>query len=185
MNYNLYNGMVRGLYREHTHKVVDEQCFGAWIKDDVSHLNDVLNRLFMFEFPISYEDSLKAATEVVNLFYMNQRYCSAYKIWDDIQASCGGNFLDCFDIDRVMENGKNALIPLFTRGEQIFSIMFQVDLETDEEILNAIDKVGENVGFVLSYVLGFDKRFDADNSGHKHSLKSSKPTKHGLLKGLF
>ena len=186
MNYNMYNGFVRGLYREHTHKVVDEQCFGAWIKEDMSHLNDVMYRFFMFEFPISYEDSLKAATDVVNLFYMNQRYCSAYKIYDDLKSVCGEDLMECFDPETFMENGKNALIPLFTRGEQIVSLLFRDEFETDEEVLQAMDKFGENLGYITSYVLGFDKRFITDSKeGHRHALKSSKKHSAGLLKGLF
>lgn len=46
VGYNLYNGFVRGLYREHTHKVVDEKCFGEWIKSDMTHVDDVVTRLF-------------------------------------------------------------------------------------------------------------------------------------------
>jgi hypothetical protein len=71
VHFNLYNGFVRGLYHEHTQKVVDEKCFGDWIKSDMTHLNGVLTQFFNFDFPIVYDDAIKASTEVVNLFYMN------------------------------------------------------------------------------------------------------------------
>ena len=46
VGYNLYNGFVRGLYHEHTHAVVDEKCFGEWIKDDMTHLDNIMSRVF-------------------------------------------------------------------------------------------------------------------------------------------
>lgn len=161
--YNLYNGMVRGLYHEHTHKIVDEKCFGDWIKDDMTHLDSVMSKFFNFEFPIPYEEAIKAATETVNLFYMNQRYCSTYKVWEDLNAACPGNdLLNCFaDVDHLVDNAKRNMIPIFTRGQNIFQLMLKDDIETDEEILSAIDRLGEDYGALISYILGFDKKFEA------------------------
>lgn len=175
---------MRGLYHEHVHQIVDEKCFGEWIREDMSHVDDVMTRLFTFQFPIAYEDALKAATELVNLFYMNQRYCSTYKIWEDLNSACPGNdILNCFsDFNVILNNAKNNIIPIFTRCENMVQILLQADLETDEEILNAVDKLGEDYGALISYIMGFNKRFENGDS-HKHSLKSSKS--HGLLKKLF
>jgi hypothetical protein len=43
--YSLYNGFVRGLYREHTHEIIDKQCFGEWIQTDLIHLDTVMGKL--------------------------------------------------------------------------------------------------------------------------------------------
>lgn len=161
VGYNLYNGFVRGLYREHTHTIIDEQCFGNWMKNNMTHLDDVLNKVFNFQFPIPYEEAMKAATDIVNLFYMNQRYCSAYKVWDDLKAACPeGDFLNCLDMEVIMENGKKNMFPIMTRLEQIFQLLIKSDIETDEEILSSVDRLGEDYGALLSYIIGFDKRFE-------------------------
>ena len=184
MFYNMYNGFVRGLYREHTHKIVDDKCFGDWIKNDMVHLDSVMEKVFNLQFPIAYEDAMKSATELVNLFYMNQQYCSAYKIWDDVNAACDGDLLNCMDMNVLMENGKKNMIQIFTRGQDIFQLLLKADVETDEEILSAIDRLGEDYGALLSYIIGFDKRFENSNESHKHTkLRSS--SSRGILKNLF
>jgi len=52
--YNLYNGFVRGLYREHSKTIIDEGCFGEWMRQNMTHLNDVMDRIFMMEFNVPY-----------------------------------------------------------------------------------------------------------------------------------
>lgn len=117
---------------------------------------------------------------------MNQRYCSTFKIWDDLNAACPGNdILNCFaDIDHLVDNAKSNMIPIFTRCEQIFQLMLRADLETDEEVLNAVDRLGEDYGALISYVMGFSKRFE-NGEAHKHTLKNSKSALGGILKKLF
>lgn len=58
--------------------------------------------------------------------------------------------------------------------------MLKADVETDEEVLMAVDRLGEDYGAIISYILGFDKKFE-DGETHKH-LKS---THNGALTGLF
>ncbi len=47
MFYDMYNGFVRGLYREHSAKVVSEQCFGPWIQTNLTHLNGVMEMMLI------------------------------------------------------------------------------------------------------------------------------------------
>lgn len=55
--YNLYNGFVRGLYREHVREVISDQCFGTWIQANLTHLDQVMEKIFNFEFPIPYAEA--------------------------------------------------------------------------------------------------------------------------------
>lgn len=86
------------------------------------------------------------------------------------------------DFNQILNNAKTNIIPIFTRCEQIVQLLLQADLETDEEILSAVDKLGEDYGALISYVMGFNMRFE-NGEAHKHSLKSS--ISHGLLKKFF
>lgn len=46
--------------------------------------------------------------------------------------------------------------------------MFMVDdIESDEEILKMIDQVGENYGAIVSYIFGFEKKFNGEEHVHK------------------
>jgi hypothetical protein len=44
--FNMWNGFVRGLYREHTTIVVDKECMGDWVTKNLTHLDNVMSRLF-------------------------------------------------------------------------------------------------------------------------------------------
>jgi hypothetical protein len=190
--YNLYNGFVRGLYREHQKSIIDEQCFGEWMRNNMTHLNDVMDRIFMMEFNVSYQEAIQSATEVVNLFYLNQNYCSAFKVWDDLKKNCPGEDLfNCMDTEMIMENAKKNMFGLATKLENIFELLLKADIETDEEIMDAMDQLGEDYGSVLSYLIGFEKRFDSGNS-HKHrQLQLASPInfsanlKSAIFKKLF
>jgi hypothetical protein len=102
-----------------------------------------------------------------------------YKVYDDLKAHCGTDFLDCMDPEQFMANGKTSMFPIFTKGQDIFELLVKADLDTDEEVLTALDRLGEDFGALLSYVIGFNKKFETPKV-----LKQS-PPKHGLLKNLF
>lgn len=74
--YSTYNGMVRGLYREHQHTLVNEKCLGSWVSNDLNNLEKVWNRVADMDFlNIPYEDAIEAAKDLVDLIYKNREYC--------------------------------------------------------------------------------------------------------------
>ena len=106
----------------------------------MTHLNDVMDRVFMMEFNVPYNEAIQAATEVVNLFYLNQKYCSAFKVWDDLKKTCPEeDFFNCMDMDLLLENGKKNIFGLVTKFENIFELLLKADIETDDEIMKAMD----------------------------------------------
>jgi hypothetical protein len=47
------------------------------------------------------------------------------------------------------------------RFEQLFEVIMNDDYtDEDTEMFSAIDKVGEVYGSMISYIVGFDKRFN-------------------------
>ena len=175
--YNMYNGFIRGLYREHTQHIIDEQCFGTWIQTNLTHLNDVMERLFLSFETITYEESVQAATEFVNLFYLNWDFCAVGKVYDDLKAFCGYPEYSCMTDTNVVENAKKSMIPLGTKVYELFSLLLTSDMLTDEEILSTVDKIGEMYGAIISYLLGFETKFN----DHKQ-LSAAKAKVSNLLK---
>ena len=96
--YNMWNGFVRGLYREHTITVVDKNCFGDWVQKNLTHLDDVTSRIFDFSFDITFDEAKEAAVDVVNLIYKNMDYCGFKKVYTDMYTLCGDD-LSCLDYD--------------------------------------------------------------------------------------
>ena len=91
------------------------------MKNNMTHLDSVMNKLVTFTFPIAYEDAVQAATDIVNLFYMNQRYCLAYKVWEDLNAACPqGDIMNCMDMEIILSNGKSNMFGIFNKVENIF-----------------------------------------------------------------
>jgi hypothetical protein len=111
-SYNLWNGFVRGLYREHATNVIDNRCFGSWVVSNLTHLDDIFENLFDFNFNISYEDAKEASVDIVNLIYKNNQYCQFYRVYNDLTIF-SGNFDDASDTDLIngfMANVKTNLI---------------------------------------------------------------------------
>ena len=54
--------------------------------------------------------------------------------------------------------------------EHMFELIMNDDVETDAEVFAAAEGFGEDYGAILSYILGFDQRFDG--STHKHKSLS-------------
>lgn len=86
--YNLYDGFVKGLYREKVEHVIDERCLGNWIKTNLTHLDSIAERLANGEFSISFKEASQGAQEIVNLIYANKEYCQISKVIDDLSAFC-------------------------------------------------------------------------------------------------
>ena len=86
--YTFYNGFARGFYRESKEIVIDQNCLGDWVNDNLTYINNVLNRTFNGSFDVSYDEAVEAATDVVNLFYENEKYCKLKKVYDDISSIC-------------------------------------------------------------------------------------------------
>ena len=165
MFYNMWNGFVRGLYREHTITVIPQECFGDWVQKNLTHLDDVMNRIFDLSFNITFDEAKEAALDVVNLIYNNMDYCKFKKVYNDMYTLCGDD-LSCLDED-VFTNIQQNVFPLAIKIEHMFSLIMNDDIETDAEVFAVADGFGEDYGAIISYVLGFDKRFVGGVHRHK------------------
>lgn len=93
--FSMWNGFVRGLYREHTQTVIDKECLGEWVQKNLTHLDDVMSRIFDLSFDITFEEAKEAAIDGVNLFYKNKEFCKLDKVFTDLTNFCGD--MECLD----------------------------------------------------------------------------------------
>ena len=69
---------------------------------------------------------------------------------------------DCLDNIEVVKNVKANLLVLIAKVEPVFDYFFNpesLDAASDEEVIRMGDTFGDAYGTVISYVLGFDKRY--------------------------
>ncbi len=158
--YSTYNGFVRGLYREHQRNVINENCLGEWATKNLTYLEKVWEKVNDFEIlDIPYEDAIEAAKDAVNLIYKNRDACDVQHVVKDLVNFCPDD--DCLDDIDVLKNVKANLLVLIAKIEPVFDYLFNdsVDTASDDEIIRMGDTFGDAYGTVISYVLGFDKRY--------------------------
>ena len=69
---------------------------------------------------------------------------------------------DCLDEIDVVKNVKSNLLVLIAKIEPVFDYLFTDpvdDNSSDDDIIKMGDTFGDAYGTVISYVLGFDKRY--------------------------
>ena len=155
--YSTYNGFVRGFYHEHQREVVSKECLGDWVTKNLTYLDMVWQKIADMEIlTIPYEDAVEAAKDVVDLIYKNREYCQIDKVFNDINELCDEE--DITEID-IWKNIRSNLFPIAAKLEPMIEWLFSDDLQhqSDEEVLQWSDQMGESYGAVVSYIIGFNK----------------------------
>ena len=157
---SLWNGFLRGYYKEIKSDVIDENCLGEWIVNNLTELSVYGAKMANLE--LSYEEAQTAALDVVNIAYMNWDYCLFTKFVADNTEYF--NEIDMGSDDYLynvfMPSLQQNMFQIGSKAMDIFSMITHIDDEqTDEEILAIVDRLGEDYGAILSYLFGFNKEF--------------------------
>ena len=158
-----YNGFIRGFYHEHARTIVPETCMGEWVTQNLTYLEAVYEKMYNFEIlDIPYDDAIEAAKDVVNLIYRNRDFCGVDKLVLDIKGIC--DYDGCFDDIDVAANFKANMFAIMAKIEPVIEYLMSPEMlepeETDEEILQMCDTFGEAYGSLISFLIGFDKRYN-------------------------
>ena len=104
---------------------------------------------------------MEAAKDMVNLIYRNRDACDVDHIVKDLTEFCPDD--SCFDDIDVGANLKANLLVLIAKVEPVLDFLFSPNYEfddtSDEEVLKMADTMGDAYGSMISYMLGFDKRY--------------------------
>ena len=132
-----------------------------WVTKNLTYLERVWEKVWNLELlSIQYEDALEAAKDVVNLIYRNRDFCMIDKLVDDLNSIC--DYENCIDDVDFVTNFKNNFFAIAAKVEPVISYFLSpdsIDSASDEEILKMGDVFGDAYGSIISYVLGFNKRF--------------------------
>ena len=86
---NLWSGCYQGLYGmgRLSERPTDE-CFGEWIPEKLAEVDVFSTNLRYHFWEVTYEDSMQAAYDLVDLMFLNDEYCLFRKTWWDVRAFC-------------------------------------------------------------------------------------------------
>ena len=174
--YSGYNGFVRGFYREQAQTLVDERCLNAeWIAANLTHLTSVMDRMFnQGDLNIPYDDAREAMIEVVDLLYLSNDYCQVKKVGKDfldMLESC-----DVITEEEIFLNFKNGWLTLAMKASHIWDLFTDDNAWMEDEakmVGQYFDTTGDIFGTFLSYISGFDQRFNPQISKQKSLAAAS------------
>ena len=88
LSYSVYNGFLRGLYREHLPHMISTECFGDWIKGNMTLIDQVGVRIAAGEIlRIEEEQMREFAEDIVNIVYLNKDRCEFHRIYSEIKGA--------------------------------------------------------------------------------------------------
>ena len=86
---NLWSGCFQGLYgMGRLDERPTEECFGDWIPEKLAEEGRYFNNLRYHMWDTTYESSMQAAYDMVDLIFLNDEYCLFRKAWWDVRAFC-------------------------------------------------------------------------------------------------
>ena len=141
--------------------MINENCLGDWVTKNLTYLEKVWEKIEDLELlEIPYEDAMEAAKDVVNLIYRNRDACDVDHVVRDLVDFCPND--DCLDHIDVFRNIKNNLMVLIAKVEPVLDYLFfseSIETASDEETMRMADTFGDAYGSVISYLIGFDKKY--------------------------
>ena len=153
-----WNGFLRGYYRSTKTNMISDQCFGEWILSNATQLADYADKASQMN--LSYEEASEAAVDIVNIIYKNFDYCQFNKFFQDNM-----NYFSNLDLssdyltETLIPTLQANLFQIGAKGMDLFNVLNSLSGEdiSDEELFNVVDRVADDYGSILSYVLGFNK----------------------------
>ena len=86
---HIWLGCYQGLYgMGHVDERPSDECFGEWIPDHLREIGAYFHGLKSNFWNTSYDDSMNAAYDYVDLLFLNDEYCLFRKTWWDVRAFC-------------------------------------------------------------------------------------------------
>ena len=156
-SYAVWNGFVRGLYRERANDIINKDCFGDWVMDDVKKIDAFADDLVESNIKaITYSRASDVAQTVVDLAFKHNQDCEFTKVINDMQKWCGVEEVsEHCTTEKIGDNLAKNSMQIFAELTKMSQLLFDDKLMDDEELIAWSDEFAEAYGSSLSYVLGF------------------------------
>ena len=157
-SFAMWNGFVRGFYHERAHTLVKEECFGAWMNEELTDISQFMDDLTMANWgALTYPRASKIAQEIVDITFKHNQDCEFTKFYDDLTSFCAID--ENCTVDMITQNCTKNAPQIFAKGTELVHMFMGDDILNDEELVAYSDRLMELYGSILSLVLGFKGSF--------------------------
>ncbi|TNV75456.1 hypothetical protein FGO68_gene17568 [Halteria grandinella] len=161
--YVTYNAFARGLLQEHLPTYIDSECLGSnWFPQNMSALNGFLTKVQNGSInAIEKQESYDAAEAVVNAVYYNRDKCQVGEVYEKVKngSRCMGKGTFWVFVGCVKEESMGrGMVKIGLRIQGIAQdIIDSSGYWREADWLRHYDRVGESMGAIISYAVGFQK----------------------------
>ena len=157
-SYAMWNGFVRGFYKARTHQVVNEECFGDWLNEEVTDIGLFFDDLAAADFSaLTYQRASRVAQEVVDVSFKHNQDCEFTRFYEDLDNFC--NVQGKCTGDRITQNLTKNSPAILAKATELVNMFMEDTLLNDEELIAYSDRMMELQGSILNLVLGFKGTF--------------------------
>ena len=169
-------GMAKSFYKGWYHskaEIVSDDCFGEWLYDYHKEFKAGWKKFKADPFSITKEDALAHSEKVVDIHFRLKDSCKVQRFYDDVNYWCQDHMDVCAgnDFDWI-NNIMSAGVPIAGEAFQLFKTAFYEDdwCYTDLESIAEVNKVTEEVASILSYIFGFDLKWNTKRQDGHYTL---------------
>ena len=140
-----------------------EECFGDWIPEKMAEEGRYINNIRYHFWDTTYEQSMQAAYDIVDLIFLNDEYCLFRKAWWDVRAFCHQPE-QCHMKDMLSHLQSNAF-SLITQVSQAAAVFKQEPWgQMDKESRGyALSQLGHSTTQIFTDLFNFDVRKIPEN----------------------
>ena len=164
---NIWSGSYQGLYgMGKLDQRPTEECFGEWIPEKLAEV-DAYSKMIRFHmWETTYEESMQAAYDIVDLMFLNDEYCLFRKTIYDVHAFCYQPE-NCHMKDMLNHLQSNAfsLITQVSQAVAIFKQESWSDMDRDSRGY-ALSQLGHSTTQIFTDLFDFDVKKIPDNPYH-------------------
>lgn len=161
---SIWRGAVKGSYHA-DNQPISEECFGEWLIPKVTEIKDFASIAYEDPMAVALEDYHSIGMSAIDIHYKQQQECKFIEIGDEWKNWCLENLDVCVGYDegfgqRIYDNAVEMFASFY---DLVGLFMLDSNCLTDQETIDFIGKLVEDWSSIMSFIIGFDVTYDAEN----------------------
>ena len=150
-----WQGVYSGLYGiAGEDEAPKDDCFGDWIPEKMKEVGAARNKVK--DMSMTFEDAATAAYDIVDLIFLNDKYCHFRKVMWDLHDFC--KYGDTCGSDMVFDNMQKNAFNIITQVSSSASIFKQTkwaDMDAEHKGYTA-NQMGHSLAGLVADLIAFD-----------------------------
>jgi hypothetical protein len=146
------------------HLNLGDECFGPELQKTFQDAIDLMNRFSEDPFEPKKHEYKEIFNEIINTGDHMSKACHVKWLYDDMNDWCLTNSDACLGSDSDFNNRMKEHAPaLLSNGFNFLKSAWKLDdCMTDVETIEEIGDIVREISSIISYMMGFDRKFDLD-----------------------